>query len=459
MRIRETMQRAFSSFLALPTLVIGIFALLAFGSYSLEQAEVSWLRPARDFMQEHVFGNAQATSTLLGTIAAGLITITSITFSLLLLALQQSASSLTHQVFDQFLRRRLNQVYFGFFVGIALFTLITLATVSPPFNPVFGASLALVLAIVAMYVLLLLIYSTINQMRPTEILKTIHDHTLRSRVRQGDLINQTRRSPRNPSLPARAVISPADGFVVGVDIAAIDRALDRLSGSPEVAYLVSIGAYVAFQDPIAEIRAAGNDSLGEIEECVANATRIGRERNLDFDPVFGIEQLTTIAWRSISTSQQNPAPGIAAIQNLRDLLARWSQSDNGEPGDDSKAIVYPDNVMSSLFDALESLAVVASEAMQHQTYATILRAIETTFERIPAPDQQRTEELLLRTLPALGDHVLTAELDGALTGVENTLERSGRISTASAVRAAHLTLAESVGRLHSRSTRVPTARP
>ncbi len=93
----------------------------------------------------------------MGTVATEVITITSITFSLLLLALQQSAGSLSHQVFDQFLQWRLNQLYFGFVIGMAFYALIILATVDPPFNPFLGATLALILASVALYVLLLLI--------------------------------------------------------------------------------------------------------------------------------------------------------------------------------------------------------------------------------------------------------------------------------------------------------------
>ncbi len=178
--VRETVRRAFSSFLAVPTALIVAFVLLALITYWLDQGKVSWLNGVRAFMEKHVFGDAEATGNLLGTIAGGVITITSITFSLLLLALQQAAGSLTHQVVDQFLRRRLNQIYFGFFTGLAFYALLTLATVDPPFNPVFGASVALLLTFFAFYILLPLIYSTISQMRPTQIIRVIHDHTLRA---------------------------------------------------------------------------------------------------------------------------------------------------------------------------------------------------------------------------------------------------------------------------------------
>ena len=208
MRIRETVQRAFASFLALPTVVIACFALLAIGTYWLDQSGWSWLAPIRDFMRDHVFGSEQSTANLLATIAGGVITITSITFSLLLLALQQSAGALTHDVFDQFLRRRANQVYFGFFVGLTLYSLIVLISVDPPFNPVIGATLALVLTVVALYILLLLIYASISQMRPNEIVRAIHDMTLKSRDHQQSLIVRTRRSATFSQMPATVVRAP-----------------------------------------------------------------------------------------------------------------------------------------------------------------------------------------------------------------------------------------------------------
>jgi uncharacterized membrane protein len=105
MQIREILRRSFSSFLTVPSAVIGFCVVISIGSDLLEQTDIGWLRTVRNFMQDHVFGDPGSTSDLLGTIAGSVITVTSITFSLLQIALRQSAGSLTHQVFDQFLRR------------------------------------------------------------------------------------------------------------------------------------------------------------------------------------------------------------------------------------------------------------------------------------------------------------------------------------------------------------------
>lgn len=455
MFIRETLRRAITSFLALPTVIIAVFIALAIGAYVFEQVNAGWIQPFRSFMRDHFFGSVEATGTLLGTIASGVITITSITFSLLLLALQQSAGSLTHQVFDQFLQRRLNQAYFGFFVGMALYALIILASVDPPFNPVLGATLALFLTIVSLFLLLLLIYSTISQMRPAEIMKSIHDHTLEARERQLVLVRGTHRSSGMTAPRGFPVTMRHNGFVASIDLTALQQAVKHTSGPVEVEFLCPVGSYVAFGDTVAMVRGATGDDADRIVSAVENAVGLDKIRRLASDPAYGIEQLETIAWRSISTSQQNPAPGIIAINNLRDLLARWAVESDVETDESAPQIFYPDDVMTQLMGSFESLAVVASESMQHQTYAEIVRTIAITFDRLPHHVQRRAEEMILRSLSTLGDHVLTVELEATFIQLEQTLERAGRFSTFKAIREARTGLAASIGALNSRASRVP----
>ncbi|MBA3449628.1 MAG: DUF2254 domain-containing protein [Chloroflexia bacterium] len=458
-QIPGTIKHAFATFLGVPTIVVGIFLVLAVVTYVLDQRDASQLDPLAQFLQSHLFADAESTTQTLGNIAGGMITITSITFSLLLVALQQSAGSMTHAVFDQFLRRYLNQVYAGWFIGITLYTLITLATVRPEFNPIYGATLSLFFAVSALYVLLLLIYSAIEQMRPSAILESIHDHTLRARERQRSLLRRTRRQARLTGPPRCTVRSPEDGFVTAIDLDAIAKALDEAPRA-EVALHLPLGAYAAFGDPLAEVRAAPADDIADLEQAIAGAIRLERERDLERDPSFGLEQMETIAWTTISTSKQDPNPGLEAVRNLRDLLARWAVADEETDGEDSSAerlpIVYPDDVLERLMGTIESLTVVASESMQHHVYADILRGLAITLDRLPPPLARRTEELVLRSLAGMGDHVLTAELDDALADVTDALEAADLIEGASAVRAARAGLATSVGRLNSRATRVPS---
>jgi hypothetical protein len=142
--------------------------------------------------------------------------------------------------------------------------------------------------------------------------------------------------------------------------------------------------------------------------------------------------------------------------SLHEILARWCIQDDplrAAGSHQEPIIVYHDNVIEELMKGFESLMVVASESMQHQSFAAILKIFAAMYPRLPAELQERAEDIILRSLSALGEHVLTQELDGALTAVASVLSRCGRAECAEHVRAAQRQFGTTIGRLNSRSTR------
>jgi len=450
--IFETVRRAFAEFLFIPTCLIAGFFLLAAGTYFLDTSQIGNAGPLRKFLQSHIFSNSDATSSLLAAIAAGIITMTSITISLLLIAVQQSAGSLTGQVYDQFLRRKTNQIYFGFFIGLALYSLITLATVSERFNPVFGATIAFVATTVSLYLLILLLYTTINQMRPIEIIEAIHEHILAAGERQRRFLGRTRRETVFSGAMRFPVRTEKHGYVTRIYL---DQIAKAAGSDGEVVMLVPIGAYVAFGDEIAIATANTSEAAAKLAAAAKAAFTIERQRDIALDPAFGIQQVEMIAWTSISTSKSNPAPGLIAIQCLRDVMARWSEVEVEErAAEETVPVVYSTDTFDKLFSTLETFAVVSSESMQHQIYIEVLRTFTLMFDRLSDERRDRAEDLILRILSALGDHVLTYDLDNALAEMATKLMNSGRTVAADAVRQARKQMLGSVGKLGSRSTRV-----
>ena len=443
---------AFAEFLLVPTCIITGFLVLAGVTSAIDRGHVALLQPMRELLETYIFAHAQGTSDLLGIVAAALITVTTLTTTLLLIALQQSASALTHQVYDQFLRRGSNQFSFGFFIGLSLYALVTLATVGP-INPVFGAAFTFLLTIVALYLLLVLFYTTIDQMRPVVIMGAIHDHILSARKGQTKLLHGTRRVSCCDAPVRSAVVASIHGFVSHIDVDAIAAAAAQARAETELVLNVCIGSFVAYGDVLGEVRAHSQDDAEAVTAAAERAIHREPQRDITIDPLEGIEELENIAWTSISSAQSDPDPGLIAIYSLRDVLARWCTAGNERPDGKSAPVVYADNVFSGLMGAFESLAVAASESMQHQTYAAILETFAVMFDRLAAPDQQRAEDLILRSLSSLGEHVLTAELDAALVRTVQALRNATRTTTASAVERAREQLGRSVGKLGSRATR------
>lgn len=200
------------------------------------------------------------------------------------------------------------------------------------------------------------------------------------------------------------------------------------------------------------------DDARRVADAVEAAVHREDKRDIATDPLAAIEELETIGWTAVSTAQSDPDAGGLTIYSLRDILARWSAPPDGMPDEapahDGTRVVYVDDVIPKLLNAFESLGVSASESMQHQTLAEILRTFHLLFDWLPAESQLRVEDMILRILSGLGDHVLTLELETALADLVATLAAAGRHQTADAILAAKEQLARSIGKLGNRSTRI-----
>ncbi len=447
-------RRAFSEFLLVPSLVILLFIALAWFTNQLDQLKIQWLQPIRDFLQQHFFSDSKATSDLLGAIVSGAISITTLTTTLLLVIVQQSAGSMTSQVFDQFLRRRTNQFYLGFFVGLALYAMVTLATVNAPFNPVLGGTVAFSFTAAALYMLVLLMYTTIDQMRPSQIVHAIYLRILKAHERQLELLSYTTNEHIPDTLEGKPVRSGQAGYLNHIDTKALHAFITAHCPGSKVVFKNTIGNYICFEETLAEVVPAQPSQYELLKEKIRSCVRISIQRDIDTDTAYGIKQLETIAWTSISTAQSNPAPGVLCLNAMHNVLNCFLRQDTPVKKAGDAVLYYCDNSFEVLMQGFETLAVVSSESMQHQPFIEILDILSTGLCKAGASGQARLEKIVLVMLSVMGDHVPTTALDTALRRLEGNLNEAGKQETAALLRDGRRHLAQSLGKLNSRSTRV-----
>jgi hypothetical protein len=232
------------------------------------------------------------------------------------------------------------------------------------------------------------------------------------------------------------VVSDRTGFAVRIDLETIQRAVAAARTPCEVVLDVSIGSYVGYGDRIAEVRTA--DGGGQGPDRVAAATRaavhLERQRTIDaVDAVYGLEQLETVGWTSISGAQHNPHAARLVVRALRDVLARVAASEDGPAGTPDTGIVYRDTFPEMLMEAVESLAVITADSQQHQIAADIIEGMASLLPRLSPAYRERTIAVLMRTLPALTSPPPTTTLEAALTGLQETLEDLGEDDAARVV--------------------------
>ncbi len=453
-RLYQTIRRSFSEFLAVPFAEVAAFVVLAglVSWFDISAGPRAHWSGWRKFLDAFV-GDPQQATSLMSTVATSLVTMSSITFSILLLAVQQSSAALTNQIVDQYMRRRTNQVFFGFFVGSALFALTCLGLARHTAVPVLSTTLCLILAVLCLGLLVVLIYSTLDQTRPSSIIATIHDSTVHARKRQLNHISRISSQPI--ALPeGQTITGERYGYIVSIDYGAL---LDLTEAQPGrvIAIEQPLGSPVYKGQRIATV--SPGHALDERQvAAVRRAIRIGRRRELLIDPMFGVDQLGNIAWTAVSTAKSNPAAGLVAIHALNDLLYRWGRGGAlvCRPGEGAR-VFCRDTLMDHLARAYESLMVVASESMQQQSLAEVSKGIARSFGALPGEMQDKLERAVLGSLSALGDHVPTTILELEINRLEETFRDSGRQQAADEVASAWNALARSRGTLHSRADRVP----
>lgn len=423
------LRRTFADFALVPVVVLLGFVLLAVASIVADQTQsAGFLNEARR-AAAHLVGK-QASSTALQAIATGLVTVTSITFSVLLLAVQQTASSLSPVVFDQFVRRRSNQAFLGFFVGLALYAYVVMAAVQDSTPPILGATVATLLTVVALLILLSLVYSTISQMRATNVLRAIHDRTIDARREEGHVVRRTRRESTGEYDVAARLHASFTGYLTGLDLERVDRALGAAEGA-EIELCVALGDSVSYGDVLAVVRDGNPDRAEQIARELAAALRVSRQRDLGHDPTTGIDELGNIAWTSGSTAKHNPEVAREALHALEDLALRWlgdETTDVAGPGERPLAVVYRSDDLGRLVDVLYSLLVVAQESHQEMFAAAVLSTYRKLIDRSDGSLRARLIDDLASAESVLDDIPSSPALCRARRALDGRLQQGVRRS-------------------------------
>jgi uncharacterized membrane protein len=140
-------RRALQEFLALPLAIIVGFIVIALATGAMDRSNAAWLQPPLRVLS--VFAPPKENQSMLRTVAPGMLSLMTITFVLLLTLVHRMADVFTWVVVEQFLRRRANQAFFGYFAGLSAFYVIVLTVVNPT-PSVFSTVAALVFSVVAL---------------------------------------------------------------------------------------------------------------------------------------------------------------------------------------------------------------------------------------------------------------------------------------------------------------------
>lgn len=132
------------------------------------------------FLESLVFaGSPNAARSILSTIAAGWATILGVAFSVTLITLQLATTKYTSHIVSRFEDDKINQLMLGWFVSVVLYSLLVLKTVRTgeetgiAFTPIVGVNVAVLIAIVALFVFVLFLHNISKYLRPNSLVSRL----------------------------------------------------------------------------------------------------------------------------------------------------------------------------------------------------------------------------------------------------------------------------------------------
>lgn len=312
---KKVYQNTVNSIAFYPTvLAVGILALAWLCLYI---DAISYGTRFVEFFSFLVVRNAETARTLLAILAGGLISLMAFSFSMVMIVLNQTASSYSPRVLPGLVSRREHQIVLGLYLGTIGYTLAVLSNVDsetfelivPQFSIV--VNIILVLSCFAAFIYFIHDISTIIQVG--NILKRLYYQTHSVLLRElsgGKYINEV----KGPDMDHK-VKAWQSGYFFSVMEKSFQKSAKK--HNLKVKLHIHQGQFLLKGAPFLEVNQPVSDEVLEL----LMSTFMFRHQELITDNFsYGFKQITEIAVKALSPGINDPGTAIQAIDYLTDLF-------------------------------------------------------------------------------------------------------------------------------------------
>jgi uncharacterized membrane protein len=277
-----------------------------------------------------ISGTADAAREILTAIAAAVITVVGVVFSIILVTLTLASTQFGPRMLRNFIRDRGTQLTLGTFVATFVYSVLVLVSIGNAFVPHIGVTVTLGLMVADLAVLIYFIHHTAVSIQLPQVIASIaKDLAEAIEVQGGARIDSKENGPSSTELLSRSeqsggvLLAPASGylqFIKQQDLVRLAAAADAvicLEHRPGH-FLVRGHRYATVWPP---------QAVDAIRNKLGRAHVVGSHRTLTQDVSFGIDQLVEIAIRALSPAVNDPFTAMTCIdwlgENLCKIVADW----------------------------------------------------------------------------------------------------------------------------------------
>jgi len=271
---------------------------------------------------------SETPAKVIDLIASSVITITSIAFSMTVVALVMASNQFGPRLIKNFMQNTMTQLVLGVFTATFIFCVLIVSRINvgdaSSFYPQLSLLISLVLAIINVLVLIFFIHHVASSIRADAVVQQISSslmedmHTLQS---ENDRVYKfTSIIEVNTYQHSLDVLSQCDGYIQAIEYKQILDIATQFKGV--LVMQLCAGQYVVPGTPIAKLY---SEQSVPKDISLDGALIIGQERTALQDPLFAINQLVEMALRALSPSLNDPFTATNCIDRLASAMASFTE--------------------------------------------------------------------------------------------------------------------------------------
>lgn len=279
---------------------------------------------------------------LLSAIAASMITVAGVSFSVMIVALTQAANLFGHRLLRNFLRDRGNQLSLGTFLATFVYCTLVLMRVrgsepGPSFVPHLGVALAVVMALASVGMLIFFLHHATAGLNWGRVIARAGDDLDRAlhHAFEDDGGDGPADLDELTGEQSQTVVADAHGYLSHVEEASLlELAVDQ---DLVIRLHARVGDFVLQGVPLATV-APLRRMPEELAARLRRALPLQEEPESSEDVLLAVDRLVEMALRALSPAVNNPMTAVDCVDRLgvslsllagRDRAARWLADEQG----------------------------------------------------------------------------------------------------------------------------------
>ncbi|MBU0697121.1 MAG: DUF2254 domain-containing protein [Bacteroidetes bacterium] len=307
-------QKIINSISFYPALIGLLFLIVAIFMLGLDfsiqgkniKSSVSWLN----------IKDASTARSIISAIAAGIISLTVFSFSMVMIVLNQAASQMSNRVLDKLIGNRFQQIVLGIYIGTIVYAFFLLSTIrdidSGLYIPSLSIYLLIVFTIFDIFLFIYFLHYITQSVKYEVIIRRIFDNTLE--VMKSNCLKTEESSTEIKIENGIKIFSHKSGIYERCEENGIIRFCKENNCLVHV--IPTPGTTLLKGSPIAEISKVLHEDLNKE---LLNYLYIHESESIEENYFYGFRQLTEVAIKALSPGINDPATAIISLRSLFEL--------------------------------------------------------------------------------------------------------------------------------------------